>query len=174
MMMARLSMTTVLGLLVLLTTACQSWAERGAHQGGKLAAEAIYASQHCGRSQTTPKATWIDDAGQLEASIRQIRADMLGGKPVDLPALDFQHEIILLVEMGQRPTLGYWLELTGTDNLRISQDQAQLTLDWSHPPADALVAQTISSPCLLLKLERGSYASIQVLDGHGAIKTSTH
>ncbi len=172
--MARLSITIVLGLLALLTTACQSWAERGPHQASKPAVETLYASQHCGRSQTSPSATWIDNARQLETSIKRIRSNMLGGKPINLPALDFQHEIVLLVEMGQRPTLGYGLELTGTDDLRISQDQAQLTLDWSHPPADALVAQAISSPCLLLKLERGNYTSIQILDGQGIIKASTH
>ncbi len=174
MTMTQLSMMTVFGLLILLTSACQSWTEKDPHQGSKPTVEAIYVSAHCGRSQTTPKATWIDDAGQLEASIRQIRTDTLGGKPIKLPALDFQHEVALLVEMGQQPTLGYRLELAGEDNLRILQDQAQLTLNWLHPPADALVAQALSSPCLLIKLDRGSYTSIQVLDRQGAIKTSTH
>jgi len=174
MTMARLPITIVFGLLVLPTAACQSWAERGAQQSDKPAVEAIYASAHCGRVQTTPSATWIDSARQLETSIKRIRSGMLGGKPVKLPMLDFQHEIVLLVEMGQRPTLGYRLEMAGADDLRISQHQAQLTLDWLHPPADALVAQAITSPCLLIKLDRGSYTSIQILDRQGTIKASTH
>ncbi len=174
MMMARFSVVMVFGLLPLLTTACQPWVKKGEHQASKPVVETLYASQHCGRGQTTPSATWIDNARQLESSIKRIRSGMLGGKPINLPALDFQHEIVLLVEMGQRPTLGYRLELAETDGLRIAQDQAQLTLDWLHPPADALVAQTISSPCLLIKLERGGYTSIQILDRQGAIKTSTH
>ncbi len=174
MTVTRLSMVTVLGLLALLTSACQSWAERGMQQGGQPAAEVIYTSQHCGRSQTAPSATWIDTARELETRLRQIRTGMLGGKPVDLPALDFQHEIVLLVEMGQQPALGYRLEMAGAGELRVSQDRAQLTLDWLHPPADALVAQAISSPCLLIRLERGDYTSIQVLDRQGTIKTSTH
>lgn len=174
MIVTRLAMMTVFGVLALLASACQSWAEKDPHQGSKPVAEVIYTSQHCGRSQTAPSASWIDNARQLEASIQRIRSDMLGGNPIDLPVLDFQHEIALLVEMGQQPTLGYRLELAGSDDLRISQDQAQLTLDWLHPPADALVAQAISSPCLLIKLERGNYTSIQILDRQGAVKTSTH
>ncbi len=174
MTMARLSMLIVPGLLALLTTACQPWAEKNPHQASKPTAEAIYASQYCGRSQTTPSVIWIDNARQLEASIKRIRSGMLGDKPIKLPTLDFQHAIVLLVEMGQRPTLGYRLEPTGSNDLRISQDRAQLTLNWSHPPADAPVAQAISSPCLLLKVERGNYTSIQILDGQGIIKAHTH
>ncbi len=174
MTVTRFAMMTVLGVLALLASACQSWAERGPQQGGKPAAEVIYTSQHCGRSQTAPSATWIDTARELETRLRQIRTGMLGGKPIDLPVLDFQHEIALLVEMGQRPTLGYRLEIAGADELRIAQDPARLTLDWLHPPADALVAQAISSPCLLIRLERGNYTSIQILDRQGVVKTSTH
>jgi len=174
MMVARFSVVMVFGLLTLLTTACQPWAKKGEHPASKPAVEILYAGQHCGRRQTTPSATWIDNARQLESSIKRIRPGMLGGKPIDLPALNFQHEIALLVEMGQQPTLGYRLALAGTDGLRITQDPAQLTLDWLHPPADAFVAQAISSPCLLLELKRGDYTAIQILDRQGIIKTSTH
>jgi len=90
-----------------------------------------------------------------------------------LPKLNFQHEIALLVEMGQRPTLGYQITLSGTDNLHITQEQAHLTLDWIQPPADAMVAQMISSPCLLLKLKRGNYTSVQILDRQGTIKAGS-
>ncbi len=174
MTVARFAMTTVFGVLVLLASACQSWVERDAQQDGKSTVEVIYTSQHCGRSQTTPSVTWIDDARQLKASIERIRSGMLGGKPIDPPVLDFQHEIALLVEMGRRPTLGYRLAMAGGDELRIAQGQARLALDWLHPPADALVAQTISSPCLLIRLGRGDYTSIQILDRQGVVKASTH
>jgi len=75
--------------------------------------------------------------------------------------------------MGQQPTLGYQIALTGSNNLHITQGQARLTLDWVQPPADAMVAQTISSPCLLLKLGRKDYSSVQVLDKQGTIKADT-
>jgi len=75
--------------------------------------------------------------------------------------------------MGQRPTLGYQIALSGTDNLHITQGQAHLTLDWIQPPADAMVAQMISSPCLLLKLKRGDYTSVQIRDRQGTIKAGS-
>ena len=138
------------------------------------AVEALYANQQCGRSQTNPTATWIDNPRQLEASLKGIQGTTLGNKPIPLPKLDFQHEIALLVEMGQQPTLGYQIALSKTNNLHITQGQARLTLDWIQPPADAMVAQMISSPCLLLKLERGAYSSVQILGRQNAIKAETH
>ncbi|NOX91699.1 MAG: protease complex subunit PrcB family protein [Gammaproteobacteria bacterium] len=142
--------------------------------GEQAVMETLYTGQQCGRNQTTASATWIDNARQLEASIKRIRGTMSGGNSPLLPKPDFQHEIALLVEMGQRPTLGYQISLTGSDDLRITQGQAHLVLDWVQPPADAMVAQMISSPCLLLKLKRGNYTSIQVLDKQGTIRAASH
>jgi len=138
------------------------------------AVEALYANQQCGRSQTSATVIWIDNPRQLEVNLKKIQGTTLGGKPIPLPKLDFQHEIALLVEMGQQPTLGYQIALSKTYNLHITQGQARLTLDWIRPPADAMVAQMISSPCLLLKLERGAYSSVQILGRQNAIKAETH
>jgi hypothetical protein len=166
--------TIVLGLLLPLTVACQPKTVKEPQQGSEPAITVLYAGQHCGRAQTAPSATWIDDARQLEISIKRIQETMLGSKPLLLPELDFQHEIALLVEMGQRSTLGYHIALTGADDLRITRGLARLTLDWVQPPAGVMVAQMISSPCLLLKLGRGDYTSVQILDKQGASRADTH
>ncbi len=170
----RFTATIACALLLLpLVAACQSKTQHLQQQGKQPAVEALYASQQCGRSQSTPSITWIDNTRQLETSIKQIQGTILGGKPLALPKLDFQHEIALLVEMGQRPTLGYQITLSGTSNLHIIQGQAHLTLDWIQPPTNAMVAQMISSPCLLLKLKRGDYTSVQILDRKGTIKAGS-
>jgi len=161
-------------LLLPLVAACQSKTHHLQQHDQQPVVEALYTSQHCGRSQRTPSITWIDNVQQLVTSIKRIQSTALGGKPPTLPKLDFQHDIALLVEMGQRPTLGYQITPTGTDNLHItSGGQAHLTLDWIQPSADAMVAQMSSSPCLLFKLKRGNYTSIQILDRQGMIKAGT-
>ncbi len=171
-MRVRPPLALAIGLSALLTTACQPWAARQEPQADEPAVETLYASQHCGRSQATPQASWIDNAQQLAASLQRIRPDTLGGKAMALPEPDFRQARVLLVEMGQRPTLGYALALDEkTTGLRISQGQAYLTLNWIRPPADVLVAQALSSPCLLLKIERGDYSAIRILDRQGDIKT---
>ncbi len=167
---SRRSAAVMAGVAALLLSACQPWAGKASQREGKAAVAVVYSGAHCGRREATPRASWIDDARQLEASLRHIRADRLGGQPASLPNLDFRHEIGLLVEMGQRPTLGYRLTLGEDEELHISQGRAHLSLNWVQPPADAIVAQALSSPCLLLKLERGDYTSVQVLDTQGALK----
>ena len=159
--------------LLLLVVACQPVMDREQQQGSKLAVEVLYASQQCGYSQANPEATWIDNAQQLEASIKKIQHNMPGGKVINLPKLDFKHEIVLLVEMGQQPTLGYRIELSESDSLIVKQGLSQLTLDWVQPSAGSIVAQIVSSPCLLLKLDRGNYISVQILNRQGIVKAST-
>ncbi len=167
-------LTTVIAPIVLfpLIAACQPGTHR-VQPDKQPAVETLYAGQQCGRSQAKPSVTWIDNAQQLKTSIKQIQRTLSGGKPIPLSELDFQHEIVLLVEMGQRPTLGYQIALPESNNLRSTQSQLHLTLNWIQPPADAMVAQMISSPCLLLKLKRGNYTSIQILDKQGTIKAGT-
>jgi len=160
-------------LLLPLVAACQSKTHHLQQHDQQPIVETLYTSQQCGRSQRTPSITWIDNAQQLATSIKRIQSTQLGGKPPTLSKLNFQHDIALLVEMGQRATLGYQITLTGTDNLHITSGQAHLTLDWIQPSADAMVAQMISSPCLLLKLKRGNYTAIQILDRQGMIKAGT-
>ncbi|HHI92086.1 MAG TPA: protease complex subunit PrcB family protein [Gammaproteobacteria bacterium] len=177
MMNTRLSTIITLTLLLLpLAATCQPDTHNvpSSDINKQPAVEVLYANQQCGRSQTSPAVTWINNAQQLETRIRQIQGIPAGGKLPPLPKLDFQHEIALLVEMGQRPTLGYQMALTETESLRITQGQAYLTLDWIQPPADAMVAQMISSPCLLLKLKRGNYDSVQILDRQNTIRAETH
>ena len=165
--------TTALTLtLLLLSAACQPWAAGHRQQDGKPTVEAIYTGLHCGRSETSPQAKWVDDAQQLEVSVKRIQRNILGSKPMDFGKLDFQHEFVLAIKMGQQPTLGHRIELLGTDGLRIAQKQAHITLNWAHPPADALAAQMVSSPCLLLKLKRGDYTSVQIHDTQGTIRAT--
>lgn len=154
--------------------ACQPVTDRDQQQGSMPAIEVLYASQQCGYNQTVPRATWIDDARQLDAGIRKIQRDKPGGRAINFPELDFKHEIVILVEMGQQPTLGYRIELSEAGSLNVKQGLSQLTLDWVRPPAGSIVAQMVSSPCLLLKLNRGNYVSVQILNRQGIVKASTH
>ncbi len=159
---------------LLLTAACQPVTDNDLQQSSIPAVEVLYESQQCGYSQPGPGVTWIDDAQQLETGIKKIQRNMPGSRAINLPKLDFQKEIVLLIEMGQQPTLGYRLELGESDSLTVKQGRFQLMLDWIQRSADSTVAQVVSSPCLLLKLDRGNYNSVQILNRQGIVKATTH
>jgi hypothetical protein len=164
--------TIVVFTLLLILEACHTSIDKNYQPEKQSAIEVIYSSQQCGRNKVSPSATWIDNQEQLEVSIKQIQRGVLGGDPINLPKPDFQNEMALLVEMGQKPTSGYQLELID-DGLYISQNHGYLTLKWVVPSKDSLLAQVISSPCLLLKLKRGDYKIIRVLDDAGVVRVST-
>ena len=151
--------------------ACHPSIDKNYKSDKPYAIEVIYSSQQCGRDKPSPNAAWIDNQEQLEASIKQIQRGVLGGDPINLPRPDFQNEMALLVEMGQKPTAGYQLELIDS-GLYISQNQAYVTLNWVVPPKDRVLAQVISSPCLLLKMKRGDYKTIRVQDNAGVVRVS--
>ncbi len=153
--------------LLLLTASCQTMPGNNQKQAGQSSVSSIRAGLHCGREQATPAATWIDKPQQLETSFKKIQGAILGAKPPEIPKVDFRNEIALLIEMGQHPTLGYSLALPETASLDIRKDQAYLTLRWTSPQPDVSLAQTTSSPCLLLRLKRGEYTSIRILDEEG-------
>ncbi len=156
--------------LLLLTTACQTLPDSNHKQAGKPSVETIWAGLHCSRERATPAATWIDNSQQLEASFNKIRSATLGGKSSESPQIDFNNEIAILVEMGQHPTLGYRIALPEPARLEIGDDRIDLTLDWRQPSPDAFLAQVTSSPCLLLRLERGNYHSVQILDEEESLR----
>ncbi len=111
----------------------------------------------------------IDNPDELELRFKQIHKDTLGYNSNNLPVLNFQNEIALLVEMGQKPTLGYRLELVN-NNLLASDGGAYISMNWVAPKDNAYLAQMISSPCLLLKLDRGDYESVLIKDSKGNLR----
>ena len=65
--------------------------------------------------------------------------------------------------MGQKPTGGYSID-PAESGLEIRADTATLRVAWSTPPPDAVRAQVITRPCLLLALPKGGYARTRVVD----------
>ncbi len=159
--------------ILLLASACQTTPVSEAHQKKEATAEIILAEQFCSRQASSATATWIDTSQQLQMIIKKLRGNALEIRPINATMTNFQHDIALFVEMGQRPSLGYHLTLAEHQPLRIKQKQAYLTLNWIQPAASATNALAISSPCLLLRLERGNYTSVHILDEQGNLKATT-
>ena len=157
-------------LMAIALTACHPTTDMGV----KNSVEQIFASEQCGSTQPTAMAVWIDDAAQLKAAMERIEGDSLGGGTAMLPRIDFQRQFVLLIDMGQKPSLGYRLELIDPDAFDSTGDPARLGVDWIDPPLNAMVAQSLSNPCLLLKLDRDNFGSIEVLDHTGTLRATAN
>lgn len=130
--------------------------------------EPLYRSAHCGAPDTEPMATFLTDSesfARAYATIQRLAVNG-GAKP---PAVDFTRNAALLVSMGTMPTSGYSVSLADKP-ARITGDALEITLNWQSPPRGAVVAQMLTSPCLVLRIPREGYREIRVLDHAGAIR----
>ena len=76
---------------------------------------------------------------------------------------------LLLISMGQQSSAGYSLALLST-TAPLVDGVVSLQVAWNSPPADMMVAQVVTEPCLVLGLKRQTYEGVQVLDAHGKVK----
>lgn len=128
---------------------------------GPLRADQIYADAHCGREATGESAHWIADNEDYRRLYRRLDPDAERAPP----PVRFSESIVVLIEQGRQPTRGYGISLADPE---VELDgRARLRLNWQTPPPDALSAQVISSPCVLVRLPRADYSSVVILDQLG-------
>ena len=87
------------------------------------------------------------------------------GKP-SIPQIEWDTHGLVLIHMGQKSTGGYGLELLRRRAL-LKGGTAYVRINWKQPPAKAIVTMMITSPCLLVKIQRGDYNSVAIIDQSG-------
>ena len=98
------------------------------------------------------------------ADLARLRGSTLLG--VTEPDAPESAELVLLsLSKGRQPTPGYGFELLGADQ---AGSRAELTIAWQTPPADAVLAQVVTHPCIVVGLERGTFEEVRVVDPDGA------
>ncbi|PUB73356.1 MAG: hypothetical protein DBP03_07105 [gamma proteobacterium symbiont of Ctena orbiculata] len=78
---------------------------------------------------------------------------------------------IVSVNMGQQPSGGYGLRLI-SDNLEVSSDRARVALEWLQPKPGSVQIQTLTYPCLYLRVAKGNYTRLDIVDQHGEVRHS--
>lgn len=73
---------------------------------------------------------------------------------------------VIIVEMGQRPTGGYKIELDDSKT-KIENDTLTLGMVWSAPRLDAAVSQALIAPCVAIKPPAGQYDRVRIVDQLG-------
>jgi len=126
----------------------------------------LAASTQCGRSATSPAASWLDNPDALLDAYRHMTRQSIGADTFPALPPDFDRYGVLLVNMGQQTSGGYQLRLLHP-RIEYLASGATVRLEWLSPPPGARTSQVITSPCLLLAVPRGTYRSLAVTDQHG-------
>lgn len=148
-----------------MVAACQTGAgmsEGG--QGAPLSAERIWHSGQC--AQRTAGSRWIEDRGALERVVRAAGPRSPDADEASLPEVEFDRHRVVLVALGEQPSAGYGLALQ-RDTLDVQGDRAVLRIAVTRPAADSMQAQVVTSPCMLVAVERDGYAALEIIDSEG-------
>ena len=130
-------------------------------QGGSEPVEvtALSGDSHCGSSQ--PRLELITDAANLPSAGREQGLAVIDGGGA-----------VLVVDLGRRPTAGYSAELYET---ALSNERLTLTLKPTEPDPDAMVAQVITTPCVVLEIPSSGWSRLEVrMDAEGFPLTLEH
>jgi hypothetical protein len=90
-------------------------------------------------------------------------------KPEDEERKDDKDFWLVRVDMGEQPSGGYRLELL-SDKLTISEDTARFSLQWVKPDPDTMQPQVLIYPCIFLKVAKGDYTRLEVVDETGRLR----
>jgi hypothetical protein len=96
----------------------------------------------------------VSDMNELRAA--------LGGDPGPVQ-VDFTKERVVTVSAGQRPTAGYRLQLVSSQ-VQVAGGKVLIRLQEQKPSGDSMVAQVLTTPCIVLALTRGTYAAVEFVD----------
>ncbi|MGD9164330.1 MAG: protease complex subunit PrcB family protein [Chromatiales bacterium] len=110
----------------------------------------------------------LSDAGSIKTDSARISI----GKPQkdsDVKNLDQDQFWIVRVDMGRQPSGGYGLRLM-SEQLEISSDRARVALEWLEPKAGLVQIQALTYPCLYLKVAKGNYSRLEIVDQEGVVR----
>lgn len=154
----------------MLAVACATGCANGTPSTQPVTVKALYRSTQCGADHPEARAIYLPDAAPFKGAVEKLR-HARGGAAIKMPPVDFARNEALLVQMGQRPTAGYglWPEQPVA---RLRGEVLEVVLDWQSPPPGAMVAQVLTSPCMLIAIPRTGYKTIRVLDAAGQVRAS--
>lgn len=154
--------TGLAGALLVTLAAC---ADMNGNKG--LPVETLRAGSHCGTTREEPRLRLITDREQLQELRQAMRGHVVGDDDNDrVTSPDLDDNVAVLIEMGQRPTGGYGLELREPHAV-LANGTVTVPINWREPAEDAVVTQALTSPCLLLTLPRREFETIKAVDQHG-------
>ncbi|NIP16686.1 MAG: protease complex subunit PrcB family protein [Pseudomonadales bacterium] len=110
----------------------------------------------CTDSEAGVEVVGMDDVARIRGGRLLSAPQEPDGAPSDL--------LLIAVSRGQQPTPGYGFELLeGT----MKGEVVTVRLAWNEPPTDAVLAQVITHPCIVIGLEGQGFNTLRVIDDEG-------
>ena len=140
-------------------------------ESGQVTLTKIRSGQQMAEASKTPGCKWVANENQFSGLLNRIgKGTRIPTKPITLPEIDFAAYGVLAIWMGQMPTGGYALELM-TETAEIKNQTALVPVRWIKPKRGLLTTQIITHPYLMIRMGKGNYKSIAVIDHNGLVKT---
>lgn len=89
----------------------------------------------------------------LEEVQQIVSSDFMSKTPETLPKVDLTKYAVMLLAMGQKPSMGYAIEMDSKPLLETAQT-IKLNTRFTAPEKGAVVATMITSPCLIFAIKR--------------------
>jgi len=133
------------------------------NQNNQLWLEPIYSGIHGLRTDRDASIKWITSSEQFRVVVADLGKQRFSGNTVSIPEVNFNRYWVLLIEMGQKPTGGYSVSLDKFSP-HLSNEKALIRINWNVPNKGAVLTQMMTSPYLMLKLSKGSFLKVVVVD----------
>lgn len=146
------------GLLVLVALPLLGAEGGGCTPDREVPVTVLRAGAQCGGEGTGASVRRLGSADELAAAFR---SDLGGGPP---PAADLEAGVVLLISSGRRPTAGFSVEL-GEPKAPVKGGVALVQVALREPGPGAVVAQVVTSPCLVVQLPKAGLQEVEVADG---------
>ena len=155
-------------LLMLLLSACKT---DSMQEPATAAVEVALLAQSsfCQAVSPEPSIAVLTDDDAYQSAYSQTGKHTPGNTGIP-PDVDFSRLSVSAVYMGIRPTAGYQVGLASRAAKVGGNNELHLFVTWTEPAAETLLAQVITSPCMLLTIPKGEYTTIQVIDEAGTIR----
>jgi hypothetical protein len=146
--------------LVTLLASCAAQAPGGV----SAPAHTVFADARCGGQAAGIRR--LSDLAQWNELRRRVTRNYLV-TPAQGPAVpDFAREAVFVIDMGQRATLGYAIQLA-SNVATVRDTHIEFRVDWQEPAPDMLQAQMLTSPCIVVSVPAGAYAQATAVDERG-------
>jgi hypothetical protein len=80
--------------------------------------------------------------------------------------IDFERSAVFVLSMGSQPTAGYGIELH-SERATVQRESLTIPAGWQEPPADTMVVQVVTSPCIVFTVPAKQYQTVIVRDRQG-------
>jgi hypothetical protein len=121
----------------------------------------IYKGNQCLCQENDFQVKQLVNQTEVDALITQGNRTILGGSKKATPSINFSHEVIVAIWMGKKPTAGYQLSLE-KETAVVKDNTAVIQVNVVEPDKNTVLAQTTTSPCMLIKLSKGEYNTITI------------